>query len=438
MRPLFLDEDTYNTIVCLLKDNKSYAEKDILELDNGVDVLKILDLLVENRVISNCPNRDDDVISGFVESIPGPQIKIAYFILAETCNLACKYCFERAPEHLPTKEMMSRATAHKSLDFFERMLGLYPSEHEEKDIIFYGGEPLLNYDVLVDALTEIRHRKNASPLWKNTRLSMVTNGTLLTKERLIELTRLDLGIGISIDGPELINDANRFFHNKQGAFKQTKKAIDLCKSEGIGFSLSVTLSELAVKNYDSVVDFLLKLEPSSIGFNILLGGGSNPPYSEYNKDAAAFLIDAFKQFRKRGLYEDRMMRKVKAFSSSQVYPFDCGASGGNQVIFSPSGQVGVCHGYLESKKDFPTTIQNFDFDPSKDPIFQKWAQRTPLRMPECQTCEALGICGGGCPMNAERNLGSIFCLDERFCLHAKETLRWLVWDLYENAARPSS
>ena len=43
---------------------------------------------------------------------------------------------------------------------------------------------------------------------------------------------------------------------------------------------------------------------------------------------------------------------------------------------------------------------------------------------------ALGICGGGCPFQAEITTGSIWGLDERFCVHAKMTLEWLIWDLY--------
>jgi len=52
-------------------------------------------------------------------------------------------------------------------------------------------------------------------------------------------------------------------------------------------------------------------------------------------------------------------------------------------------------------------------------------------MPECQGCFALGICGGGCPYQSELETGSIWGLDKRFCIHAKMTLEWLVWDLYK-------
>jgi uncharacterized protein len=47
----------------------------------------------------------------------------------------------------------------------------------------------------------------------------------------------------------------------------------------------------------------------------------------------------------------------------------------------------------------------------------------------------LGICGGGCPMHAEKNTGSLWGLDSRFCVHAKATLEWLIWDVYNHMGK---
>jgi len=76
--------------------------------------------------------------------------------------------------------------------------------------------------------------------------------------------------------------------------------------------------------------------------------------------------------------------------------------------------------------------------PQKSKTYIEWNKRTPLNMPECQDCVALGICGGGCPMNAYSNNHSIWALDERFCVHAKMTLEWLIWELYTNIRKTNS
>ncbi|MBU1871132.1 SPASM domain-containing protein [Patescibacteria group bacterium] len=125
------------------------------------------------------------------------------------------------------------------------------------------------------------------------------------------------------------------------------------------------------------------------------------------------------------------MRKVDAFVKSELYAFDCGAAGGGQIVIAPDGHVGICHGYLGSRKHFVTTVDDEAFDPQNDPVFMEWSRRSPLSMDVCRECPALGICGGGCPLNADFEEGSIWGLDKRFCVHCKTTLEWLIWDLYK-------
>lgn len=431
MKPVYFEVELFDSIRTHVEvGNESVTIQK--RLSDGINAL------CEARVLNEEPNKDDAIIEYFRRSIPGSKIKIAYFILAESCNLSCKYCFENAP--LATTDeplLMNERTALESLDFFERQLikNGKDSEDDAKDIIFYGGEPLLNLTVLRKILSEITLRRKSKPeLWVDVGLSIVTNGTLLTEEVAKELSHNNVSISISVDGPKEITDASRCRADGKSAFDTIIRGIEACKKAEVQFGLSVTLSDAAVNNFKPVIEFIDKTKPSSLGFNLLMNDGSlvGPGY---DRKAAKFLIDAFTKFRQSGMYEDRMMRKVKSFVKSEVYPFDCGACGGNQVVFSPTGKAGICHGYLHDKKYFPTSVAEKDFDPQKDGVYQEWAKRSPLFMEECQSCEALGICGGGCPMNADILSGSIWKMDERFCVHARATLKWLVWDLFEKASK---
>ena len=437
MKPIFIEKRLFLLLKQIIEDDKKYNDENIrlLYKKDADSLILIINALIENRVLNTDTKKDDKVIQHFRNNLKAGtgNIKIAYFILAEACNLACSYCFEYAPNHAINKStIMSKETALKSIDFFEKMLTLYDSEHEEKTILFYGGEPLLNYDVLNYILKEIEERKNKTNLWDNLQLSMVTNGVLLTEEIIESLVKFNVSIAISIDGPKYITDKNRFNKGGGSVFGNIMNGIELCQKHNVPFSLSVTLSEKAIQNNNDVLKFIEEINPSSLGFNILMTDSESNIYDGYDEEAADFLIKAFKKFREKNIYEDRMMRKVKSFVNSEVYPFDCGATGANQIILSPSGKVGICHGYLEDKKFFPTTINDINFIPLNNDVFNDWSKRSPLNMKECQNCIALGICGGGCPMNAERNLGSIWDLDERFCIHAKKTLEWMIWDLYDN------
>jgi len=169
----------------------------------------------------------------------------------------------------------------------------------------------------------------------------------------------------------------------------------------------------------------------NVGFNPLLNSHqykiNDPNYS--NKVAKA-MIECFKIARERGIYEARMMRKVKTFVDGTIYDRDC-CGCGKQVVVLPNGNIGVCHAYSGTGEFF--VKPDSDFDPFEHPFWKEWSRRSPLNMPKCYGCEALTICGGGCPHNAELNKGSIWEIDEGFCVHAKETLSWLIWDLHEQA-----
>ena len=362
MKPVFLDLGLHGRVRDVITSAVEYTAKSLAAIPQGPLIQEACRLLLENRVLNDRDGRDDEVIAGFRRGLVHPHIKIAYFILAESCNLACRYCFERTPGGQLSTKLMSRDTAAKCLDFYERALAEYPSLEEDKDIIFYGGEPLLNYDTLLYILREIRRRREEGRAsWERTTLSIVTNGTLLTLERVKELSAMGLGLGISIDGPEDVTNSNRVYRNGRGSFGDASRAIETCKAADVPFSLSITLSEAAVRDYDRVMDFVWNAAPASIGFNVLMSQTGESQGEAYAQAAADFLIRAFAECRERGLYEDRMMRKANAFATSRVYPFDCGATGGNQLVFAPSGQVGVCHGYISDKKYFPTTVDDAAF-----------------------------------------------------------------------------
>lgn len=175
-----------------------------------------------------------------------------------------------------------------------------------------------------------------------------------------------------------------------------------------------------------------KYDIKSFGFNILMSDENFTPSSQYNELAAQFIIDEFLELRKKGIYEDRIMRKLRAFTKSQIYFSDCAATSGSQIVVAPTGQVGICHGCLHDKKYFVTNVDDHNFDARKNPTFIEWSQLTPINKEECQDCPALGICGGGCAINAMHSKpgNTIHSIDERFCVHAKKTLEFLIRDLY--------
>lgn len=396
---------------------------------------RLLPILDDAKILVDAEGTDEDIIQFFRDHYTGhPYVSIAYFILTDACNFGCKYCFveNRMPKGYKFR-MMDAETINKGLDFFCRLIRLNPEFfEEEKTIVIYGGEPLMNNSALISLLEDIRERKQNGRLPQKTEISIVTNAALVTPETAQLLANHKVNVAVSIDGDESATNSARQYKDGKPVFADVVRGFNILREAGANVGVSCTLSQKSIDDFDSTLKTILeRLKVDSLGFNIVLSGNNYEVSDDYDEKAARAIIKAFETFRKRNVFEDRIMRKVDSFVKNELYAFDCGAAGGGQIVIAPDGQVGICHGYLGSRKHFMTTVDDSMFNPQNNPVFMEWSRRSPLNMDVCRKCPALGICGGGCPLNADFEEGSIWGLDKRFCVHCKKTLEWLIWDLYK-------
>lgn len=145
---------------------------------------------------------------------------------------------------------MSVETADKAVDFFIKQIKLSGMDFEENKpvIIFYGGEPLVNYEVLVYIAEKINSLREVEKCVKNLEMSMVSNGLLLTEERALKLKELGVSIAISVDGFTEEANAMRVDVAGKNVFNKILRTLDMCKRIGVEVSLSVTLSEETIKD----------------------------------------------------------------------------------------------------------------------------------------------------------------------------------------------
>lgn len=433
MKPVYLNREKYDDLQAWLVSH--FCD----DYENAPENIKNeVDELVKCKILNHSEEDDEKVLSFIRSKIPDPAINICYFIMSEQCNLACRYCFLGNNDSCKRSKFelknMSKETADKAIDFFIRQIKLsgLDSEDNKPVIIFYGGEPLVNYKILEYVAEKINSMRNSEKCIKNIQMSMVSNGLLLTKERALRLKELGVSIAISVDGFTEKANSMRVDIEGNNVFSKILKTLDMCKNIGVDVSLSVTLSEETIKDTKNILKLVDNYGIKSFGFNIMMSDENFILPQEYNEAAAQFIIDEFIELRERGIYEDRIMRKLKAFSKAQIYFSDCAATGGGQIVISPSGQVGICHGCLHNKQYFVSNVDDYEFDATKHKDFIEWSQLTPINKDECLDCPALGICGGGCPINAMhlKKGNTIHSLDERFCVHSKKTLDFLIRDLY--------
>lgn len=440
MKPLYLSKDAFESLQAWLASSYCTSVDDAPE-----EIKNEVFELAKYKILTQATDEDEHVLQYVRSKIPAPATNVCYIILSEQCNLACKYCFlgnnDCGKRSNFLQENMSVETADKAIEFFIRQIkdsGLDTGLNKPV-LIFYGGEPLMNYAVLEHIAVRINELRKTEKCIKNLEMSMVSNGLLLNEKRVKRLNELGVAIAISIDGFNEKANCMRADVAGNPVYSRILKILDLCKSLGVPVSLSVTLSKETIKNTTDILELIDTYGIKGFGFNIMMSSDTFVLPQSYNEAAAQFIIDEFVELRKRGIYEDRMMRKLKSFSKAQVYFSDCAATAGGQIVIAPNGQVGICHGCLHDKKYFVAHINDDSFIASKDKTFIEWSRLSPVNRKECLDCPALGICGGGCPINA-MNLkpgNTIHSIDERFCAHAKKTLKFFIADLYRIITKDS-
>ena len=168
-------------------------------------------------------------------------ISLAYIIPTNICNLCCKYCF--------IGELNDKQVQYISNETLENTIDkLYQENKKFKikktTIIFYGAEPLI-------ALNQIKYACDyCQTKYKGFfDFAIVTNGTLITEDIIEMFKKYNFTVGISLDGPKLINDKNRLFKNSNGSvYDKVCETISLIKQTDINFGLSMTLTKEVLKD----------------------------------------------------------------------------------------------------------------------------------------------------------------------------------------------
>ncbi|RRJ64096.1 radical SAM protein [Paenibacillus oralis] len=146
--------------------------------------------------------------------------------VTDDCNLRCKYCIysdEYALTKNKTCNYMSTDTAQKAIDYFHKLIAPQLARNPRKKfgITFYGGEPLVNFTTVKYAVEYAREK-----LGDKVYFMMTSNGLLLTDEVVNYLKMHDVGLAISIDGPEQEHDRLRVTVGGGGSFARIKKNVD--------------------------------------------------------------------------------------------------------------------------------------------------------------------------------------------------------------------
>ena len=206
------------------------------------------------------------------------------------CNMSCDYCY--SPPN--GRNDMSRDTAYRTIDFIAEN---YPVN---TGIIFFGGEPLLKRDLIIDT---INYSQEKSTYFH---YKVTTNGTLLDKDFLDYANRVQLQVSISIDGNEKAHDTFRKFPNGMPTFEILKDKIKLLLKYQPYAKALMTLSPETLPYYADSFEFLLNSGFKYIIVSLNYAGNWN----------GQLLQELQKQYKKIAkLYEQHTLNENKFYFS---------------------------------------------------------------------------------------------------------------------------
>ena len=384
--------------------------------DEG-QVLEALEDLTRVRAIADeAPPRPAPRI------IPLTHIPLQTLVVNVTnqCNLACTYCYEYGEDKIVDTEngkqskFMTEETARASVDFMLREAGDNPTAH----MTFFGGETLLNFPVLKATVAYARAR--AAEVGKDVDFSLTTNATLLRPDVIDFLATERVGVTISIDGPDELQNKFRVFHNGSGSYDvvapKIKALIARHTTRPIGARVTLTKQTLDVRRiFRHLTEEMGFWE---VGFApvttapgrdyAIADGGFDELLTQFRALAQDFL-EASLANRHHGFSNVRETLQEIHHGHAKAYP--CGAGIGLMGV-STDGDVALCHRFAGSGDHALGTVHG-GVDRDVQQAFL--ASHHIDEKTDCRTCWARPICAGGCYHEAHTRYGATTSPNLHYC-----------------------
>lgn len=341
------------------------------------------------------------------------QFKALCLHMAHTCNLRCEYCFAGDGEYSGGTKLMPFAIAKKAVDLLLSTSGT----KRNVEIDFFGGEPMLNFDVVMKTVEYAFSEQ--SKYNKQVHFTITTNGTILDEEQLEFINDNMDNVVISIDGRKEVHNRFRKYPDGKGSYdlaiENAKKIV--AGRNGKSYFVRGTFTRENL-DFSNDVKQLASFGFKDISIEPVTGGEFDLDENELEEvlgEYERFSVDYAKQ-------DDYTFYhfNISLYKSPCIYKriTACGA-GFEYGAVTPDGEIYACHRLAGEEQFLMGTVDDRVFSRS---LADMMRNNNVENMEKCRTCWAKYFCSGGCPATAYFTNGDISKPDERACRMQKKRI----------------
>ncbi|MBQ1432282.1 MAG: thioether cross-link-forming SCIFF peptide maturase [Ruminococcus sp.] len=392
------------------KLSRSYPEEDIRECYD-----EIVSLYNDKILFS-----EDDYEKYALTSLASP-IKAMCLHVSHDCNLRCKYCFASTGDYDVGRKLMSLDTAKKAIDMLiEKSYG-----RKFLEVDFFGGEPSLNFDVVIKTVEYARSKEKEFD--KVFRFTTTTNGMHLTDEMIDFINKEMYNVVLSIDGRKEVNDRMRVRIDGTGSYdliiKNFKRLVDK-RPKDKDWYVRGTYTKYNLDFSDDVMHLY------DLGFDQI---SVEPVMADACEDYAITEADLPRIFKEYEVLADKIakIRENGKFINFFHFMLDldqgpcaikrlrgCGC-GNEYVAVTPDGDIYPCHQFVGVDEYKMGNVHDGSFD---NKMKDEFARAHVYTKPECKKCWAKFYCSGGCNANNYIYQGDIHAAHKLSCQIQKKRL----------------
>lgn len=410
-----LNEETYRILSHFDERGIFVMSEELKDIDDLEEILEeIEELKREGELFS------EDIFKPMAMELKERQsvLKAMCLHVAHSCNMDCEYCFAGKGEYHGDAGLMSYETGKKAIDYLiENSPG-----RKNLEVDFFGGEPLLNWQVIKKLVDYGRSLEKSTG--KNFRFTLTTNGLLIDDDVIDFCNREMSNVVLSLDGSRDTNDRMRKTKQGKGTYYLiVDKFIDFAKRRGQkDYYMRGTFTG---KNLHFAEDII---HMANLGFKELsmepVVAPEHVSYALKDEDKDILLAE----YEKLAL---EMIKRRKSGNPFNFYHFNVDFEGGpciakrvsgcgvgtEYIAVTPEGDIYPCHQFV-GDKDF---LMGNLIDGIKNPNVRKlFVECNVYSHEECDDCFARLYCSGGCSANAYHSKGSVKAVYDLGCeLHKK-------------------